>query len=262
MIAGRKQILIWSALSLATGYAAPAFAQPTWITIEGVADFPGDANPATYSYPAPLDCPNLLVWGQQYDTWPPEPLTITSSNGPVIIPADRRWILRLHSKWADGCDLSGWRDYLTIEPLMPNPNLFGGWMPSAEWALSAADPTHTAEPHWPVTQDQPTWSSPPPGQYTYDVLGLATTGPLFVPGATFATVTMDVTYATVLVRVDIGTPPAATDLDGNGVVGVPDVMAFLSAWMAGVEPADWDASGVVAVPDLFAFLTAWFEGQR
>ncbi|MBX3404140.1 MAG: hypothetical protein KF699_12080 [Phycisphaeraceae bacterium] len=55
-------------------------------------------------------------------------------------------------------------------------------------------------------------------------------------------------------------PPCPADFDGDGVVGVPDIFAFLAAWFAYEPRADFDNNGVLAVPDIFAFLSAWFAG--
>jgi hypothetical protein len=52
----------------------------------------------------------------------------------------------------------------------------------------------------------------------------------------------------------------AADFDSDGVVSVPDIFAFLSAWFASGDAADFDGNGTVAVPDIFAFLSAWFVG--
>jgi len=51
----------------------------------------------------------------------------------------------------------------------------------------------------------------------------------------------------------------AADFDANGVVGVPDIFAFLSAWFAG-EPEAFEFAGTPGVPAIFAFLSAWFAG--
>ncbi len=66
---------------------------------------------------------------------------------------------------------------------------------------------------------------------------------------------------------DIGTPIILTvdsgcpaDFDSNGIVAVPDIFAFLSAWFAQGPGADFDNNGTIAVPDIFAFLSAWFAG--
>jgi len=50
------------------------------------------------------------------------------------------------------------------------------------------------------------------------------------------------------------------DFDADGVLGVPDIFAFLSAWFATDPRTDLDGSGIVDVPDIFAFLSAWFAG--
>jgi len=54
--------------------------------------------------------------------------------------------------------------------------------------------------------------------------------------------------------------PCLADFDGNGLVQVPDIFSFLSAWFAGDASADFDGNQLVQVPDIFAFLSAWFAG--
>jgi hypothetical protein len=48
------------------------------------------------------------------------------------------------------------------------------------------------------------------------------------------------------------------DWDGNQVVQVSDIFAFLAAWFAG--NGDFNDDGINAVSDIFAFLAAWFAG--
>ncbi|MCB0352863.1 MAG: hypothetical protein KDD64_05035, partial [Bdellovibrionales bacterium] len=50
------------------------------------------------------------------------------------------------------------------------------------------------------------------------------------------------------------------DFNGDGIVNVDDLFAFLSAWFAQSMSADFDGSGDIDVPDIFLFLTVWFEG--
>jgi len=50
------------------------------------------------------------------------------------------------------------------------------------------------------------------------------------------------------------------DFDNNGMIGVPDIFAFLSAWFAQNLSADLNGNGILDVPDIFAFLSAWFAG--
>jgi len=52
--------------------------------------------------------------------------------------------------------------------------------------------------------------------------------------------------------------PLSLDVNGDLVVNVPDIFAFLTAWFAG--SADFDGSGTTLVPDIFAYLSAWFAG--
>ncbi len=48
------------------------------------------------------------------------------------------------------------------------------------------------------------------------------------------------------------------DFNQDGVVSVPDIFAFLSAFFAGDRRADIDLNGTVEVPDIFAFLALYF----
>ncbi len=50
------------------------------------------------------------------------------------------------------------------------------------------------------------------------------------------------------------------DFNGDGVVTVPDIFAFLSAWFAMLPSADFNNDSAINVPDIFAFLSAWFAG--
>lgn len=52
--------------------------------------------------------------------------------------------------------------------------------------------------------------------------------------------------------------PLAMDVNGDLMINVSDIFAFLAAWFAG--DADFDRSGSTQVPDIFAYLTAWFAG--
>ncbi len=53
-------------------------------------------------------------------------------------------------------------------------------------------------------------------------------------------------------------PYCPGDFDQNGLVAVPDIFAFLSAWFAGLPSANVDGVPGVTVPDIFAFLSTWF----
>ena len=54
--------------------------------------------------------------------------------------------------------------------------------------------------------------------------------------------------------------PCGADFDGDGLVAVPDIFSFLSAWFAQDPSADIDGVPGIAVPDIFAFLSLWFAG--
>ncbi len=95
----------------------------------------------------------------------------------------------------------------------------------------------------------------------FAILSAATVAGIFdqvnAPGA------VSVTYepTAVVVTVLEGDPPAAGDLNGDGTVGVPDLLALLAAWGAcppvGGCPADLNGDGDVGVPDLLALLASW-----
>lgn len=52
----------------------------------------------------------------------------------------------------------------------------------------------------------------------------------------------------------------AADFDGSGVVGVPDIFAYLSAWFSLEASAEWDGNEGIDSGDLFAYLARWFAG--
>ena len=56
-------------------------------------------------------------------------------------------------------------------------------------------------------------------------------------------------------------PAVLGDLDGDGIVGVPDLLTLLAAWGPCVGcancPADLDGDCAVSVPDLLTLLANW-----
>ncbi|MCH8345266.1 MAG: hypothetical protein IH983_14950, partial [Planctomycetes bacterium] len=59
------------------------------------------------------------------------------------------------------------------------------------------------------------------------------------------------------VTVICGTACAA-DLDGNGSVGILDLLVLLSAWGTNPgHPADFDGDGTVGILDLLTLLANW-----
>jgi len=50
------------------------------------------------------------------------------------------------------------------------------------------------------------------------------------------------------------------DFDGSGIVLVPDIFAYLSAWFGQLPSAEWDGVPGIDASDIFAFLAQWFEG--
>ena len=101
-----------------------------------------------------------------------------------------------------------------------------------------------------------------PGRETADAASINAFGGLAVSAVlTYDNGAIDEAYDAVLLLLpgDAG-PTCAADFDGNGLVQVPDIFAFLSAWFAQGPGADFDGNGQVQVPDIFAFLSAWFAG--
>jgi hypothetical protein len=66
------------------------------------------------------------------------------------------------------------------------------------------------------------------------------------------------------VAFDVLIPSAGTgcqaDFDGNTVLNVADIFAFLAAWFASDPSADIDGVPGIGVPDIFSFLSLWFAG--
>ncbi len=54
--------------------------------------------------------------------------------------------------------------------------------------------------------------------------------------------------------------PCPADMNGDGVVGFPDVSAFVAAFQAGDMAADFNGDGVIGFPDVSAFVAAFQAG--
>jgi uncharacterized membrane protein len=50
------------------------------------------------------------------------------------------------------------------------------------------------------------------------------------------------------------------DFNGDSVVNVTDIFAYLAAWFANNPHSDFNLDGAVNVSDIFAFIAAWFAG--
>ncbi len=74
--------------------------------------------------------------------------------------------------------------------------------------------------------------------------------------ATFTEGTSTTTLSTSVTAIGTPTQPDP-DLDGDGLVGGPDLAILLAAWGSDDAVADIDASGVVEGPDLAILLAAW-----
>ena len=51
--------------------------------------------------------------------------------------------------------------------------------------------------------------------------------------------------------------PCPADIDGNGIVGVGDILALIDAWGTAGSPADIDGNGIVGTGDLLALIDNW-----
>ncbi len=66
------------------------------------------------------------------------------------------------------------------------------------------------------------------------------------------------TYGRSVFSISTATLPCPWDLDGDGTVAVPDLLALLAAWGTNPGgPPDFDGDGLVAVPDLLKLLANW-----
>ncbi len=52
----------------------------------------------------------------------------------------------------------------------------------------------------------------------------------------------------------------STDVDGNGVIDIRDIVRFLNLWVDGDPLCDWNDDGTVDTEDLTAFLNDWVVG--
>jgi hypothetical protein len=50
------------------------------------------------------------------------------------------------------------------------------------------------------------------------------------------------------------------DHDGDSIVAVPDIFAYLRDWFAERSEADFDRDRSIETQDLFDWLAAWFAG--
>jgi hypothetical protein len=101
---------------------------------------------------------------------------------------------------------------------------------------------------------------PPAGtQFT-----IVTSSPTAITG-TFGQVTgpgqYNVAYGANAVTITVVVPPRPADVNEDGVVGVADLLAVISAWgmcpKNSLCPADIDGDGVVGVADLLAVISNW-----
>ncbi len=79
----------------------------------------------------------------------------------------------------------------------------------------------------------------------------------FNSGATLLYELVFTDRSTALVKSEV---TCRADFDRSGIVSVPDIFAYLSAWFVQAPEAEWDGSAPIDVADLFAFLAQWFGG--
>jgi hypothetical protein len=82
-----------------------------------------------------------------------------------------------------------------------------------------------------------------------------------VGGITFGTTSQSQQGATGALQTPDQAPAPRCDMDGNGLVEIPDIFKYLSRWFAHDPIADWDADGDEDVPDIFSYLRDWFAGR-
>jgi hypothetical protein len=58
----------------------------------------------------------------------------------------------------------------------------------------------------------------------------------------------------------VDTPACDLDFDGDGVLTVQDVFAFLRAWLSGDMRADFDHNAALTPPDIYGYINAWAQG--
>lgn len=266
----RRQTLIWSALMLATGYSAPAFAQPTttdWLLVEangrvvdrGVMEFCG----GQYRYAHEVGFYNDAATA----------LTITSSRGAIAQPGGFTEYWRFVSvvracQTNTGCP-GGWRHWIDCQPMEIGRD--GMWDYAPGWRIAAADDYGD--------QQHPEWIAsitPPNGEerfYTIRVPDEGLSGSL--GWFDLAWLRSENTYAIVhqtattlsgpsgagTFSIWIGDPMRGGDYDADGEVAVPDLFAFLGEFFAGTARAGaCDGVSGCTNEDVWTFLRAWVEG--
>jgi hypothetical protein len=205
---------------------------------------------------------------------------------PTYVPAGRSGV------WTtSGYKLPGGADGFGASPVLVNPNSDGT---EAVWGYADVGPTlllgdttatnvvddPEADPaRFYTVPDDPRAVGVTPGSGGGAAISLAwavdeTTGALATPP-------LDrVDFVRITTAIDAGGPPLGEistevsavadvravytpDWDGDGVVGVADIFAFLNSWFAGAGEAggaDFNESGATTVQDIFDFLNAWFAG--
>lgn len=277
MIASRRQLLLWPALILATGYSAPCFAQPVF-TCTG-------ANRDSF-YEGRVIYGSNRVHDEDYGVWAVNAPGLYES---VYVPqvtyvlrmdnATRTRVVAAECIWASvppGATCP-WDD----EPgsVWMTPNIAATFNPDTfMWASASAG----GEPQHPLGADAPRmidgwwvipltfrldqsdrywhWLGEPADWWDHPEWFAELPVWLGVPNTDSATlrVVLSETHADFTLEIH-AEPPLHADIDRDGAVGVTDVFMFLAEWFRGGLAGDWDASGSVAAPDIFAFLSEWFD---
>jgi hypothetical protein len=104
--------------------------------------------------------------------------------------------------------------------------------------------------------------APPPGPLLETRLRTSTAQAIYdfaYPPGSPNPVMIDLTFGAETQSFDVDvTLPCPWDLDGDGMVGITDLLALLPEW--GTDPGgppDFDGDGMVGITDLLALLAAW-----
>jgi hypothetical protein len=227
-------LLLPAALKLVTGVEATAHCQWLEITVENawvLHDF----------YATGCDAARQQAHGER--VWPGfgDTVTFDSSDGPLSPPLPQGHGLRI-GQWNAPpwwvCS-HGWMDMVDL--VAPEGAFLYGR--DADYAPDAASgETH---PSYGRISSVAAWG-------TFDGFDLASINDQ--PATITRTGNTFVVY--------IGPELAATDLNRDGAVNVPDIFAFLSLWFRGAPEGDWNALEGCEPSDIVAYLTDWFREQH
>ena len=294
------KLLIWSHLALVTGYAAPVVAQElpertsAWIEITATNCLQTNAGPWD-NYPCTLtpghyDVTNVQThWSNITRTRdcffgnPPvvsiiafdgtntrqlavPPRTMDQAAAGLPNPAywDFRFELDYSGPWSSyPCPLAtetGYRRHLIVLHWQHGPNgweLGNGayssfWFDFTEPERGLNDQSDTG------TYTMPMCAYPDCPDLDNRLIGDIDGFDLRVLRSRSTVAVVTIAGDTMAIR--IGSPPASADFNRDGVVNVPDVFAFLSAWFAGDIRAARSGDAACEFEDIAIYLGQWFAG--